>query len=81
MKVEALSIINNKLKTIPDNFLNEIVAYLDFISFKATNNDWAEDLTPQQLQSIERGQNDLNTGNTVSHKEAMSRIKAHFKSK
>ena len=81
MKTTSLNQINNKLKNIPDTFVSDIIAYLDFLSFKANTTDWASELSSKDFELIQRGTFDLKTGKTLSHKDAMKKIKGHIKSK
>jgi hypothetical protein len=81
MKAASLNQINIKLKGIPDNFTNEIIAYLDFLSFKANTNDWAATLTAKDFELIERGTADIKSGKVFSHTAAMKKINAHVKAK
>jgi hypothetical protein len=79
MKTKALNTINTKLKTIPDDFLGDIIQYLDFISFKT--DDWANTLSADQIKIIKQGEKDLRTGKVISHKAAMLEIRSHLKTK
>jgi len=48
----------------------ETLEYLKEIKdLKAMNNDWWNDLTQSQKDSIERGLEDINLGRTISHDE------------
>jgi len=79
MKASALNQINNKLKSIPDNFVNDIMEFLEFLSFRANAKDWAAHLTPKDSQLIKRGADDLKNGRTHSHESAMKKINAHVR--
>ena len=81
MKATSLNQINNKLKNIPDNFLKDIIAYLDFISSKSNAEDWAIGLSDKDFKLIAKGTEDIKAGKFHSHSSAMKRIKSHIKSK
>ena len=81
MKTSSLNQINTKLKSIPDNFRDEIIAYLDFLSFKANTDDWATTLTSKDFELIQRGTSDLKEGRVHSHTAAMKKIKDHIRNK
>jgi hypothetical protein len=81
MKTSSLNQINSRLKVIPDNFAGEIIAYLDFLSFKANTDDWATTLTAKDFELIQRGTADLKNGKVYSHTAAMKKINAHVKAK
>lgn len=81
MKASSLNQINSKLKVIPDNFADEIISYLDFLSFKANTDDWAATLTAKDFELIERGTADIKKGRVYSHTAATKKINAHVKAK
>ena len=81
MRNVALNQINTKLKSIPDNFVKDIIEYLDYLSFKANTGDWATELTAKELQLVKRGTKDLKNGAVFSHHEATAKINAHIKQK
>jgi hypothetical protein len=81
MRASSLNQINNRLKAIPDNFADEIIAYLDFLAFKSNTDDWATTLTAKDFELIERGTADLKNGRVHSHTAAMKKINAHIKAK
>ncbi|MEO5570582.1 MAG: hypothetical protein ABIT08_00905 [Bacteroidia bacterium] len=76
MKASELNQINNKLKSIPDTFVNDIMEFLEFLSFRANAKDWAEHLTAKDSQRIKRGADDLKKGRTYTHERAMKKINA-----
>ena len=81
MKVSALNQINHKLKNIPDNFANDIITYLDYLSFKAGTKNWASDLSPKELELVKRGAEDVKNGTTFTNMQAIEKINAHIKRK
>jgi len=81
MKPTSLNQINDKLKNIPDNFLKDIINYLDFISFKSTTEDWATGLSEKDFKLIAKGTEDIKNGRVHSHSSAMKKISSHIKSK
>ncbi len=40
MNATAINQINNKLKVMPDNFVNDVLQYLEFLSFKNSANEF-----------------------------------------
>jgi hypothetical protein len=81
MKTSTLNKINSRLKNIPDNFEDDIISYLDFLSFKTNTNDWAIDLNSKEIQLIKAGAADIKNGKVLSNTEALKKIKAHLRSK
>ena len=81
MITAAVNKINTKLKDIPGNFAKEIIAYLDFLSFKANTGDWATSLSAKEFQLVQRGTEDINKGRVFSHSDAMTKINAQIKRK
>lgn len=81
MKATALNQINHKLKNVPDSFVDDIIAFLDFLSFKANTKDWASNLTAKDFQLIQRGTEDIKNGRTHSHTQAMKKINSYLKTK
>lgn len=79
MNAITLNKINHKLQNIPDNFVNDIIAYLDFLSFKANTPDWATSLSEKELELVKRGTDDLKNGRSYKHADAMKKIAAHIK--
>ncbi len=81
MKATSLNQINNKLKNIPDDFLKDIISYLDFIADKSNTKDWAIGLSGKDFKLIAKGTEDIKTGKTHTHSAAMRKITSHINSK
>ncbi len=73
--------INKKIKSLPVNLLYEVDRYIEFLAFKSSNSDWAEQLSEQQISLIEKGKKDIEENRVIPHKEAKERIKNYIKNK
>jgi len=73
--------INDKLKTLPDNCEEDILAYISFLNFKYNEEDWASDLSEQELLQIKKGESDVRNGKIYSHEDAMKRINFYLETK
>jgi predicted transcriptional regulator len=47
----------------------------DFLNKETVNDDWYHKLSSSEKDSISKGLQDLQDGNTVSHKEVLSSVK------
>jgi hypothetical protein len=45
--------VNQKINSLPTSLLQEVDKYIDFLNYKYS--DWAEQLSEQQMQLIEKG--------------------------
>ncbi|AND64175.1 hypothetical protein AX766_07040 [Flavobacterium covae] len=73
--------LNQKIKLLPSNLLQEVNDYVEFLAFKYAQNDWATDLSKEQILLIEKGKKDIEQAKVISHQEARERIKNYIKSK
>ncbi len=73
--------INQKLKLLPSNLLQEVNDYIEFLTFKSAQTDWAEQLNEQQISLIKKGKKDIEENKIVSHKEAKEKIQNYIKNK
>lgn len=73
--------INQKLKLLPSNLLQEVNDYIEFLTFKSSQSDWAEQLNEQQISLIKKGKKDIEENKIVSHKEAKEKIQNYIKNK
>lgn len=73
--------INQKINAFPAKLLQEVDKYIDFLTFKHSQSDWAENLTVQQIFFIEKGKKDIEENRVMLHSEAKEKIKNHIKSK
>jgi phosphoserine aminotransferase len=73
--------LNQKIKLLPANLLQEVNDYIEYLTFKSSQKDWANDLTNEQISLIEKGKKDLEENRLVSHKEARERIKNYIQNK
>lgn len=77
MDIATMNKINDKLKYIPNNLAKDIIAYIDFLSFKQDDSDWSEAMSTEEIHLIEKGKNDINSNNTYSDVEAKNIILQH----
>ncbi len=73
--------LNQKINLLPDNLIQEVEKFVDYLQYKSEHEDWSVDLTENQKQSIKNGREDISNGKTYSHVEAKNIIKEHIKSK
>jgi hypothetical protein len=71
--------VNQKINSLPASLLQEVDKYIDFLNYKYS--DWAEQLSKQQMQLIEKGIKDIEENRLIPHKEAKERIKNYIKNK
>jgi hypothetical protein len=71
--------VNKKINSLPPSLLQEVDKYIDFLTYKYS--DWAEQLSEQQIQLIEKGIKDIEENRLIPHKEAKERIKNYIKNK
>jgi hypothetical protein len=65
MKQLKINIKDNKYL-----FMLELLKSMDFVSI-VDENDWYQNLSPQDKKNIENGVNDLENGKIFSHEEVM----------
>jgi hypothetical protein len=73
--------INKKINLLPKNLLQEVNDYIDFLTYKNNQKDWANHLTEKQKELIEQGKRDIENNNMVSQDVAKERIKNYLKNK
>ena len=81
MATITASQINIKINALPINLLQEVDKYIEFLTFKSSHSDWAEQLSEQQISLIEKGKKDHEENRVIPHKEAKERIKHYIKNK
>lgn len=81
MATITASQINQKIKHLPNNLLQEVNDYIEFLAFKSSQKDWATDLSKEQVSLIEKGKKDITQGKVITHKEARERIKNYIQNK
>lgn len=81
MATITASQINLKINALPTNLLYEVDKYIDFLTFKSANSDWAEELSEQQISLIEKGKKDIEENRVIPHHEAKEQIKNYIKNK
>jgi predicted transcriptional regulator len=59
----------------------EVDKYIDFLKYKHSQNDWADELSEQQIQLVEKGKKDIEENRIITHKEAKEKIKNHIRNK
>lgn len=73
--------LNQKIKLLPPNLLQEVNDYIEFLTFKSSKKDWEEQLSEQQISLIEKGKKDIEQNRVMSHIEAKEKIKNYIKNK
>lgn len=73
--------LSQKLKLLPDDLLQEVDKFVDYLKYKSEHNDWSDDLTDSQKNSVKSGSEDIANGKTYSHAEAKQIIKEHINRK
>jgi hypothetical protein len=81
MATITASQINQKIKLLPINLLYEVDKYIEFLAYKSSHNDWADQLSEQQISLVEKGKKDIEENKIMSHKEAKEKIKDYIKNK
>lgn len=76
--IDALQ-VSQKINLLPKPLLQEVDRYIDFLNFKYI--DWGEQLSENQIESIEKGKNDILNNRLIPHKVAKERIKNYIQSK
>ncbi|MBC7522831.1 MAG: hypothetical protein H7239_00095, partial [Flavobacterium sp.] len=71
--------VNKKINSLPASLLQEVDKYIDFLNYRYS--DWAEQLSEDQIQLIEKGNNDIEENRLIPHNEAKERIKEYIKNK
>jgi hypothetical protein len=81
MSSAIVSKINQKIKSLPANLLQEVYQYIDFLKYKNEQSDWSKSVSEDQLSLIEKGKKDIEEGRVYSHKEAKHKIADYIKNK
>lgn len=71
--------VTKKINALPASLLQEVDKYIDFLNDRYS--DWAEQLSEDQIQLIEKGTKDIEENRLIPHKEAKERIKEYIKNK
>ena len=80
----TLKDLENNIRTLPENFYGEVNDFIDFLKTKYTktnSQDWSENLSEIQRESINKGLDDIQSGRTTSHESAQRNIKDYINSK
>lgn len=80
----TLKDLENNIKTLPENFYEEVNDFIDFLKTKYTRanaEDWSGILSEPQRVSIKKGLDDVENGRTMSHECAQKTIKDYITSK
>jgi DNA replication initiation complex subunit (GINS family) len=80
----TLKDLENNIKTLPENFYEEVNDFIDFLKTKYSKSnaeDWSVNLSKTQKESIEKGFDDIENGRTVDYESASKRIQDHIASK
>lgn len=71
--------LNKKINSLPAPLLQEVDKYIDYLTFKYS--DWAEQLSDDQIQLINKGKKDIEENRLIPHLEAKEKIKNYIKNK
>jgi hypothetical protein len=77
MNALIMSEIQDRLKSIPDEYANEILSYIDYLNVKKSISFLPED----EISLILKGKEDILKGRTFTHTQAKSIIEHHIQSK
>lgn len=80
----TLKDLENNIRTLPENFYEEVNDFIDFLKTKYTRTneeDWSEIVSEPQRESIKKGLDDVENGRTLSHESAQKTIKDYIASK
>jgi hypothetical protein len=75
MNIEAINQISNKLKVIPDNFVNEVLQYLEFLNFKNANNEFV--LSDKQINLLDK-RSKTPIENCISSNDVITNLKKKY---
>ena len=81
MSSTTISKISQKIKSLPENLLQEVDQYIDFLKYKNDQTDWSESISEDELSLIKKGKKDIEEGRVYSHKEAKQKIADYIKNK
>ena len=81
MSSATISKISQKIKSLPENLLQEVDQYIDFLKYKNDQTDWSESVSEDELSLIKKGKKDIEEGRVYSHKEAKQKIADYIKNK
>lgn len=80
----TLKDLENNIRTLPENFYEEVNDFIDFLKTKYTrtnNEDWSGILSEPQRESLKKGLDDIENDRTISHESAQKKIKDYIASK
>lgn len=76
--------INKNLESLPKELFEQVNDYIDFLKSKygkAHSEDWVENLSDHQIESVKKGLEDVKEGRTLNHDTAVNRIQDYINSK
>jgi DNA replication initiation complex subunit (GINS family) len=76
--------INKNLESLPKELFEQVNDYIDFLKSKYGKihaEDWAEDLSDHQMESLKQGLEDIGKGRTLNHSTAVKGIQDYINSK
>lgn len=74
--IELKNKLHALIDTINDN--DKLKAMLTLLNVNEVENDWYEDLSDAQKQSIEKGLDDIKHGRVKNHEEVMDEMKKKY---
>ena len=81
MSSSTVSKISEKIKSLPENLLQEVEQYIDFLKYKNDQTDWSQSISEDEHSLIKKGKKDIEEGRVYSHKEAKQKIADYIKNK
>ncbi len=76
-KINAFE-LSQKISLLPVHLLQEVNDYIEFLTFKSSQKDWADNLTNNQKTLIEKGKNDIEENKVITHKGARKLINKYI---
>ncbi|WP_312902454.1 hypothetical protein [Chryseobacterium taichungense] len=76
--------IEKNLQSLPKELFEQVNDYIDFLKSKygkIHSDDWAENLSDYQKESLKKGLNDVENGRVLNHETARMKIQDYIDSK
>lgn len=72
--------LNKRINSLPKKALIELEQFLNYLDYKHNQtDDWADELSDEEIKSIQRGKKDIENGRTIPHAEASEIMSEHWK--
>lgn len=66
---------------IKDSNYNTFLEFIKTLNYVSVSKDWYDELTPKQLESIEKGRADIKAGRVTSHDDVKDEIRQMIQNK